>query len=53
MAQLSLAWLINKGKFIFPIIGATKVDQLEDNVRATEVRITKEEMETIEKIFKK
>ncbi|MGC8546603.1 MAG: aldo/keto reductase [Thermoplasmata archaeon] len=53
MAQLSLSWLINKGKFIFPIIGATKIDQLEDNVKATEIKITKEEMETIEKIFKK
>ncbi len=53
MAQLSLAWLMNKGKFIFPIIGATKVDQLEDNVKSTDIKISRDEMETIEKIFKK
>lgn len=52
MAQLSLAWLINKGKFIFPIIGSTKLDQLEDNVKASELKIGKEEIESIEKIFK-
>ncbi len=53
MSQLALSWLINKGKFLFPIIGATKIDQLEENVKVSEIKLEKDEIEIIDKIFKK
>ena len=33
-AQVSLAWLLSKGKFIVPIPGTTKMSHLEENLRA-------------------
>ncbi len=53
MSQLSLSWLINKGKFLFPIIGATKIEQLEENVKVSDIKLEKDEIEIIDKIFKK
>lgn len=36
-AQLSLAWILHKG--VFPIVGARKLSQLEDNLGAVEVSL--------------
>ena len=47
LAQLSLAWVINQGDDVFPIPGTTKLHHLEDNVKASEVILTAEEMELI------
>ncbi|MHA4732667.1 aldo/keto reductase [Ensifer adhaerens] len=42
-AQLALAWVINQGDFIVPIPGARKLDHLEQNAAAAEIRLTVEE----------
>ena len=47
LAQLSLAWVINQGCDVFPIPGTTKLNHLEDNIKASEVNLTSEEMELI------
>ena len=47
LAQLSLAWVINQGCDVFPIPGTTKLNHLEDNIKAAEVKLTSEEMELI------
>ena len=47
LAQLSLAWVINQGCDVFPIPGTTKLNHLEDNITASEVRFTSEEMELL------
>ena len=47
-AQIALAWLMHKGEFIVPIPGTTKLVHLEENLRATEIAFTPEEMQEIE-----
>ena len=47
-AQIPIAWVIAKGTL--PIIGVTKVYQVEDAVKTAEVELSAEEIETIEKL---
>lgn len=47
-AQIPIAWAVAKGTL--PIIGVTKVYQVEDAVKAAEVELSAEEIETIEKL---
>lgn len=42
MAQISLAWLLEKGTL--PIIGATKLHHIDDAVNALELKLTAEEL---------
>ncbi len=42
-AQLALAWVINQGDFIVPIPGARRLDHLEQNAAAAEIRLTADE----------
>ena len=51
MSQLSLAWLLHKGKFVFPILGATKIEQIEENLAGGEIKLTGEEIEELESKF--
>ena len=47
-AQVALAWLMNKKPYIVPIPGTTKLSHLEENLRASEILFTPEEMEELE-----
>ncbi len=47
-AQLALAWLLHKPGITAPIIGATKMYQLEEAVQALEISLTPEEMAQLE-----
>jgi len=47
LSQLSLAWVINQGNFVFPIPGTTKIKHLEENAKASEVILTVEERSKI------
>lgn len=51
MAQMALAWLLAKGKQIFPIVGASSVEQLEENVGACSIRLSESDMAELETIF--
>jgi len=46
-ALVNIAWAINKGTI--PIIGVTKEEQVLDAVKASKIKMSKEEMEGIEK----
>lgn len=46
-SQLSLAWLLNKHDNMLPIPGTKKVKYLEENAAATDIVLSKEEIETI------
>ncbi|TKA65594.1 hypothetical protein B0A49_04875 [Cryomyces minteri] len=48
-SQLTLAWLLAQGDDIIPIPGTTRVDRLEENVGALNVKLTKEEEQAIRK----
>ncbi len=50
-AQLALAWVLNQGDDIIPIPGTTRIKHIEENVKATEINLTKDELKKIEEIF--
>lgn len=52
MSQLALSWLMHRGKYLFPIIGATKVEQLEENVQSTDLVLEREEVDSLTSLFK-
>ena len=47
-AQIALAWLLAQKKWIVPIPGTTKLHRLEENIGATDVEITTEDLKEIE-----
>jgi aryl-alcohol dehydrogenase-like predicted oxidoreductase len=47
-AQIALAWLLAQKPFIVPIPGTTKLHRLEENVAATEVELTEDDLREIE-----
>jgi len=47
-AQIALAWLLAQKPWIVPIPGTTKLHRLEENLAATDVRLTREELRDIE-----
>jgi len=52
VAQLALAWLLHQPAVTTVIIGANKMEQLEDNFKATGVKFTAEELERIDAVSK-
>jgi aryl-alcohol dehydrogenase-like predicted oxidoreductase len=48
MAQVALAWLLSRPAVTAPIIGATKLPQLEDALGAVEIELSAEEMAELE-----
>jgi aryl-alcohol dehydrogenase-like predicted oxidoreductase len=47
-AQIALAWVLSKSEITAPIIGATKLQHLEDAVAALDVKLTAEEKAELE-----
>jgi len=47
-AQIALAWLLAKKPWIVPIPGTTKLDRLEENLGAANVRLTESEVTALE-----
>jgi aryl-alcohol dehydrogenase-like predicted oxidoreductase len=51
-AQVALAWLLNKPSITAPIVGATKPHHLSDAVAALTLRLTAEEISSLEEPYK-
>jgi aryl-alcohol dehydrogenase-like predicted oxidoreductase len=51
--QLALAWIITQNNFIVPIPGTTKAKHLDENIAALEIKITVDELSTINKLLPK
>ena len=47
-AQISLAWMLCKKPYIVPIPGTRKLNRLEENAGASEILLTKEEVEALD-----
>lgn len=47
-AQIALAWLLAKRPWIVPIPGTTKLNRLEENLGATNIELTPEDLRAIE-----
>lgn len=50
VAQIALAWLLNQPVVSSVIIGAKRPDQLEDNIAATHIRLTEEELRQLDAV---
>jgi aryl-alcohol dehydrogenase-like predicted oxidoreductase len=50
-AQIALAWLLQKEPVAAPIIGATKMSNLEDAVAALSIKLTPEEVASLEEPY--
>ena len=48
-AQIALAWLLAQKPWIVPIPGTTKLKRLEENVGATEIELTRDDLSEIER----
>ena len=51
LAQLSLAWLLQRGDHILPIPGTTRIEHLEENVAAAQVQLSVAQMQRVEAIL--
>ncbi|MCT4710893.1 aldo/keto reductase [Enterobacteriaceae bacterium H11S18] len=50
VAQVALAWLLHQKVVSSVIIGAKRVDQLNDNIAATDIRFTEEELKRLDAV---
>ena len=51
-SQIALAWVLSKPHIISPIIGATKMDHLEQAIAALEIKLTEDEIKQLEEPYK-
>ncbi len=51
LAQIALAWILHKPGITSPIIGASKMYQLEEALAALEISLTPEEMTILEELY--
>jgi aryl-alcohol dehydrogenase-like predicted oxidoreductase len=50
-AQVAIAWLLSKPVVAAPIVGATKLEQLEDAAKAVELELTTQEIAELEQPY--
>jgi aryl-alcohol dehydrogenase-like predicted oxidoreductase len=50
VARVALAWLLHQKAVTSVIIGAKKMDQLEDNLAGVSVRLTEEELKKLDEV---
>jgi aryl-alcohol dehydrogenase-like predicted oxidoreductase len=51
-AQIALAWLLNKPEVYSPVIGVSKIEQLNDLVEAAEISLDKDDVVYLEELYK-
>ena len=50
-AQVALAWLLSKPMITAPIVGATKLPQLDDAIASVDVKLSNEEIASLEEPY--
>jgi aryl-alcohol dehydrogenase (NADP+) len=50
-AQIALAWMLHKPAIASPIIGVTKLDQLEELAAATAIKLSADEVAHLESAY--
>jgi aryl-alcohol dehydrogenase-like predicted oxidoreductase len=50
-SQIALAWLLNKPHIIAPIIGASKMDHLNQAIAALEINLSEDEVKRLEELY--
>ena len=51
-SQIALAWVLNKPHVVAPIIGATKMDHLEQAIAALDIQLSQEEIKKLEEPYR-
>ena len=51
-SQIALAWVLNKPYVVAPIIGATKMDHLEQAIAALDIQLSQEEIKKLEEPYR-
>ncbi|RDB29909.1 Versiconal hemiacetal acetate reductase [Hypsizygus marmoreus] len=52
MAQIALAWLMNKEGVTSPVVGTTSLDKLRELIDAVHIKLNDEEMKELEELYK-
>ena len=52
MAQVSIAWLLSKKNVASPVIGCTKIKQLEDLVAGVKIKLSEQDIKYLEELYK-
>jgi len=52
MAEVALAWVCSRESVCCPIIGAGAASQVDDNVRALDLELTPEEIESLGRLYR-
>jgi len=50
-AQIALAWLVNKPEIAAPVVGVSKIEQLDQLVEATEIMLAEEDVAYLEELY--
>lgn len=50
-SQLALAWVLHQGKDILPLFGTTRKSRLKENIEATEIELSNEELKSLDQHF--
>jgi aryl-alcohol dehydrogenase-like predicted oxidoreductase len=51
MAQVALAWVLQRGEHIVPIPGTTRLEHLEENARAANIRLSDDLMRRLDALI--
>ena len=51
-AQIALAWMLNKPEIDCPVVGVSKIEQLDQLVEATEMSLADEDMTYLEELYR-
>ena len=51
MAQVSLAWILSKPLVVSPVIGCTKISQLEELVQVFKIKLSNEDIKYLEELY--
>jgi 1-deoxyxylulose-5-phosphate synthase len=51
-SQIALAWILNKPHIASPIIGATKMDHLDQAIAAIDIKLSEDEIKQLEEPYK-
>ena len=50
-AQISIAWLLNKPEITSPVVGVSKISQLDQLVEAASITLTPEDSKYLEELY--
>ena len=51
MAQVALAWMLSKPVIAAPVVGCTKISQLEDACLSVKVKLSEEDIKYLEELY--